>query len=75
MSVNLGSERKNKSESCKDLESRRNMAEVLVRMVAKQGHLSVGFMTKHCTHWIDFVYLNFSTSLMVSHHIWHSQSI
>ena len=47
MSVNLGSERKNKSESCKDLESRRNMAEVLVRMVAKQGHLSVGFMTKH----------------------------
>ena len=51
------------------------MAEALVRMVAKQGHLSVGFMTKHCTHWIDFVYLNFSTSLMVSYHIWHSQSI
>ena len=35
ISVNLGSERKNESESCKDLESRRNMAEALVRMVAK----------------------------------------
>ena len=51
------------------------MAEALVQVAAKQGHLSVGFMTKHCTYWIDFVYLNFSTSLMVSYHIWHSQSI